>query len=148
MQCALPREGAVVTPRLITGGDTVCGIERYDRFARLHAERHQQPLAEGLRHAAAIEVREQQAQCLVTHVAVMEKSAGRGRGAMAETGVGREQSPVGQGATVSQQMVRGNRLGVRGVRVIEPQPRQVVADRFVEIQLSLVLQLHETQTEE
>ena len=67
---------------------------------------------------------------------------------MAETGVGREQSPVGQGATVSQQMVRGNGLGVRGVRVIEPQPRQVVADRFVEIQLSLVLQLHETQAEE
>ena len=45
-------------------------------------------------------------------------------------------------------MVRGDGLGIGGIGVVESQPRQVVADGLVEIELSLLLQLHEAQAQE
>ena len=118
---------------------------RDHRLALRHPERPQDPLAQELRQLAAVQRPGEDPEHVVHRVVVVKVLAGRIRGEVPQLRVGlKDVAGARQAGGMRQQVMRGDRRECR----LDAQPRQVVDDRPVEIELALVAQLQERERHE
>lgn len=144
-EAAEARESVIVLESAVVFCGAVARVERNDGLGLRHAERIEDAFAVDVGEETAIKGHEQVAQKVECGVVVVKELAGSVGGAMFCGRIGEENiRNAGKAGSVREEMVDGDGFEGR----IDTEPRQVVDDRLLEVELAFLVELKKAVGEE